>query len=109
MIRTVNLSLNKGTDFLKRFEVLDENLDPVDISGSVFVSKIRKNFDSRKFYSLGTTISGTETGVFYLTMNSVDSLYIPQGNYVYDVLVINNNNKTKLYEGIVYIQDTASR
>lgn len=108
MIRTVNLTINKGTDFLKKFEVLDESLDPVDVSNFQFISKIRKNNDSRKFYSLGTTVSGTEIGVFYLTLSSLDSIYIPQGNYVYDILSINNGIKTKLYEGIVYIQDTIS-
>jgi hypothetical protein len=108
MIRTVNLSINKGTNFLKRFEVIDENLDPINISSFAFVSKIRKNYDSRTFYSLGTTVSNTETGVFYLSLDSLSSLSIPQGNYVYDVLSINNGIKTKLYDGLVYIQDTIS-
>lgn len=108
MAQKVNLIIDQGCTFATSFDVNDDAGMPMDLTGYVGYSQIRKHYTSSNAVSF--TVSANSSGVVVLTMDSNTTNLLSAGRYVYDVELVSPANTTsRIVEGIVTITPQVTR
>ena len=101
-----NIVVNQGADFnLDLPPVTDASQNPQDLTDFSISSQIRKHYGANIYYSFTATAKSPATsGIINLNMTDIDTKKIPEGRYVYDVVITSDTGiKTRVFEGIVTI------
>lgn len=107
-VPAVNIVIEKNTDFSTNFK-LKRNGAPFDLTGYTFTSKLRKHYTSSTSYNFTVTLlTPLANGIIKVGMASSITATIPSGRYVYDVLATSTGITTKVIEGTVLVEGTAS-
>ena len=102
-----NIVIEQGFDFETTFE-LENSLtnEPLDLSSYVLPdSKLRKSYSSSTSYDFETRFVDEASGKFLISMGSSITSQLKPGRYVYDVLLISDENfKSIVVEGTVLVR-----
>lgn len=109
MATKANLVIDQGSTYIVEISLTDQNGDPLDLTGYVANSQIRKWYSSSNpAASFATTIYPPSTIVLSLNANQTSSLVA--GRYVYDVEATGANNAvSRIVEGIVTVTPQVTR
>ena len=106
-VENLNFTIEKGADFSKTLTTkLNGNI--VDLTGYTIVSKIRKHYASTTSYNFTTSVISAINGTLKVEMNDTITSTIPNGRYVWDLLITKNNITTKVFKGTIIIEGTVS-
>jgi len=101
MALKANIVIDQGTTFASDISILDENEDPIDLTGYLARGQIRKTYTSTTAVNFTTALA---EGVLVLSLTANQTANIVSGRYVYDVeLVDTTNTVVRILEGIVTI------
>jgi len=100
-----DLILNAGTDFRSNVDMLADDGTPIDLTGFVFQSQIRKSYYSiNATANIIMTVVDAANGNVSMTLDAANTANISPGKYVYDILVTNAANvKSRLAEGQITV------
>lgn len=106
----VNLVIEHGAHFSKVLELYNDLGEPFpDLESCSYVGKIKKTHLSSRSYDITCTPDDTE-GTLTLEVGPSALANADPGRYVYDVMMTDTSNTvTKLIEGIITLNPTASR
>ena len=112
----VNISISAGADFTQQFTVNNPDFSPVDITGFKFLAKLAKHPTSidamtctsgvpaYKYVSFDTAVEDGKKGIYSISMNAAKTALLPEGKYVYSVVLQNTGGeKSPAIEGIVFV------
>jgi hypothetical protein len=100
MAANLQISINRGETFKRKFTYKDANATPFNLTGWSGVGQIRITTDDIKFYNLTVSFNADRTdGVFYVGLSYEDTYKIPQIShdpvtpdfYIYDVFLIHTD------------------
>lgn len=104
-----NLLIDQGSDFSTEIDVLDDNGDPVVLTGFTGAAQMRKHYTSSTSTAFNVSINASE-GTVTLSMNAATSSTVTPGRYVYDCeLTSSSNVVSRLVEGIVTVTPQVTR
>lgn len=107
MATKANLVIDQGSTFASSIDILDENDEPVNLTGYSARGQIRKHYSSSNSVSFTTTVSNGSV-VISLTANQTTNMV--SGRYVYDIeLVDPANTVLRILEGIVTVTPEVTR
>ena len=105
-VETVNLRLDKGTNFNASFSPTVSSGGAMDLSNKTATSKLKKTPTSGTAYTFTSSIV---SNVIKLSMTPEETSVIPSGISVYDIIVTDQNGEiTKLFDGNISVYESAS-
>ena len=102
MSKKLNFVLEQATDFIINLPMVDNNGDPINLTGYTANSAMRRCYSSNTFVDFNTSINGN-TGTITLGLAANVSANLYPGRYVYDVNINNGTTTSRPYEGEVFI------
>ena len=112
----VNLNITAGTDFTQQFTVNSPDFGPVDITGFQFLANLAKHPTSidattstsgvpvYDYISFDTAVVDGEGGIYSISMDAKKTSLIPEGKYVYSVVLVNNSGeKSPAVDGLAFV------
>jgi hypothetical protein len=106
MATKVNLVIDQGTDFSTSIDLTNDDGTPTDLTNYTGEAKIKKHYTSSTSYAFAVSIDALQ-GKITLSANNTVTSSIPNGRYVYDLELTNNNvapaTISRIMEGIATI------
>ena len=100
----LNLTIEQGVDFEITITVRNQNNTPLNLLSYTAASKLRKHYTSTSFYPFTVTFVDRINGRIALSMNNALTSTIPEGRYVYDVILTSPNSlKSRVLQGTVMV------
>ena len=112
----VNINISAGTDFTQQFTVNNPDFTPVNITGFKFYAKLAKHptaIDAMtstsgtpvyNFVSFDTSVVDGVKGIYSISMDKKKTSLLPEGKYVYSVVIQNLSGETSpAVDGIVFV------
>jgi hypothetical protein len=108
-VPSINLTLDKGTDFSATFNVTNADGTPASLNNYIATAKIRKYPAAPSVQSFSTTITAA-IGEIQVSMASSITATLESGRNYYDVIITQGgtNKITKVFEGMILVNDTVS-
>jgi hypothetical protein len=104
-----NLVLDQATSFRTTLNIRDNDGNIVDLTGYTGSAEMKKHFLSNTFYTF-TVILNIQQGSVSIDMTHNQTSVIPDGRYVYDVLLRDNNGYfIRIMEGQVDVRPKVTR
>lgn len=105
MAQFIELDLDQGTDLSYNLDLTNDDGSPIDVTGYVFTSSIRKSYYSKSVTAnLTVTIADAANGNVVLSMNSDTTTAIRAGRYLFDIKQKDAaNTYTRIVEGIITV------
>jgi len=104
-----NLIIDQGTDYSTTINLADNEDSPIDLEGYTGRAQIRKYYTSLTAYDFQVDVTAN-TGQVTLSMVSNLTAQIPNGRYVYDINLIDENGiVSRIMEGLVTITPSATK
>jgi hypothetical protein len=104
-----NLVLDQATSFRTTLNIRDNDGNIVDLTGYTGSAEMKKHFLSSTFYTF-TVILNIQQGSVSIDMTHIQTSAIPDGRYVYDVLLRDNNGYfIRIMEGQVDVRPKVTR
>ena len=110
-VASLNLVLEKGTDFEATFDISGPDNGPVGLSSYTGISKIRKYPTSPKSTSFSVEIDTEfENQKIKISMGRSDTSDLSSGRNYFDVFLqdVGTGNILKVVEGTIIVQDSIS-
>jgi len=110
MAGIINLSLDQGVDFNVTITLQDSSNNPIDLTGYTGKSLLRQSYYcALNVFAITVAIPiPTNSGNIQLTIPASSTSYIPPGRYSYDVIITNNVLTTKVLQGIMVVNPSAT-
>lgn len=103
MATKANIIVDQGTTFSTSISLTDDDDNPVNLTGFIGRSKMKKHYTSSNSQSFTVSLSGS-TGIITLSLSDSQTANIIPGRYVYDVELISPTNVvSRIIEGIVTV------
>jgi len=103
MATKANIVIDQGTTFSTTINLTDDDDAPINLTGYIGRSKMKKHYTSSNSYSFAVSVGGS-TGVLTLSLSATQTSNIVPGRYVYDVELIDPSNVvSRIVEGIVTV------
>ena len=108
-VPSVNLTLDKGTDFSATFNVTNTDGTPFLLSNYTATAKIRKHPAATDYQAFHTTMT-VATGEIQVSMASSITSQLTAGRNYYDVIITQSGTGaiTKVFEGMILVNPTVS-
>ena len=104
-----NLYIEQGTTYSTTITLDDVYNNTYNLAGYTANSAIKKSYYSSNATAVFTTVINANTGTITLSMSAPVTSNISPGRYVYDTKITdNNNNVTRILEGIAEISPAVS-
>lgn len=101
--RSVNLTLEQGTDFTTTFIIKNPDGSVLPLTGYSAVAKMGKHPSATSTTSFTVNITAA-TGKVTITMSSTTTANLDPGRYYYDLVIENSGGtKTRVIEGMVLV------
>lgn len=98
-----NLLIDQGSSYSTTINLLDDNGDPVALTGYTANAQLRKTYTSLTATTFSVTL-GESDGTVELSLTANATSNLTPGRYVYDVLLTNPSSiKSRIVEGIVTV------
>lgn len=109
MASAINLSIDKGTNFEATFNLTNFDSSAANLTGYTATARIKKHPTATSYKSFSTVITSA-TGKIQISMGSTTTAELDSGRNYYDVIITNQSgtSKTKVFEGMVLVNDTIS-
>jgi len=105
-----NLLLEQGTTFLVTIVLDDIYGNNYNLTNFLATSQMRKSYYSANASAVFTTSINPTQGIITLSLDAPTTSNITSGRYVYDAVIVDqNNNVTRVLEGIVDVSPSVSR
>jgi hypothetical protein len=105
---SVNIVIEKGTDFSESFAITNYDGSIVPLTGCSAISKLKKYPESNTSYSFSTVVNQS-SGEIVISMGNTTTNSLDPGRYYYDIVVINpDTTKTRVVEGMVLLTPSVS-
>ena len=105
-----NLVINAGATFTQDFFLEDAASNAaLNLSTATVESQMRKWSGSATATSFVTSVVDASTGQLRLTLPASSTSSLKSGRYVYDVLLTNNGETTRVVEGMVLVREGVTR
>lgn len=105
-----SIVINQGSTFDLEFTLLDDDGNPVDLTGTSVRGQIRKTYSSTTpvatFTLVGTLSSD---GRVLLRLSATETANISSGKYVYDVEWVNGSTVSRILEGKVIVRPEVTK
>lgn len=110
MAAIAHLYVDQGATFNSTITVYDENGDPMDLTGYVVRSQMRRSYVSNNFVNFTVVISDAANGLISLSLDKDATASLKHGRYVYDVEVEDGGSVvTRVIEGTVFINPEVTK
>ena len=108
-VPSVNLTLDKGTDFEATFNVTNSDGTAFLLSNYSATAKIRKHPTATTYKTFSTSIT-VATGEIKVSMASTNTSQLTAGRNYYDLIITQTGSGkvTKVFEGMILVNDTVS-
>lgn len=106
-VPSVNLTIDKGTTFSTSIKLKRDGA-PIDLTDYTLSAKMRKHYNASSYYSFDAALQFPVQGIVTIGMASSITSTIPEGRYVYDLLITYDQHTFKAVEGNVIVKGTAS-
>jgi len=108
-VPTVNLTIEKGTDFEAVFNVTNSDSSIFSLTNYAAAAKIRKHSTSTSPRSFSTSIT-IATGEIKISMDAATTSLLSAGRNYYDVIITHNisGKIIKVFEGSIIVSETIS-
>lgn len=107
-VSVVNLTIQKGTDFEETFSLAAEDGSGLNLTNYSATAKLRKYPTSSTSYNFSTTITVADSTIKIIMSDTVTAT-LPAGRCYYDIILISSGGVvTKVIQGNVLVEETAS-
>lgn len=107
-VSVVNLTIQKGTDFEETFSLTAEDGAGLNLTNYSVAAKLRKHPTSSTSYSFSTTLTVADSTVKLIMPDTITAT-LPSGRCYYDILLTSSGGViTKVIQGNVLVEETAS-
>ncbi|OWK42213.1 hypothetical protein [Fimbriiglobus ruber] len=93
-----NITIDQGADYQRPFLILDENGNPVDLTGAYAAMQVSTAYGFPAVLTLTTSngglVIGGENGTITPVVSAAMTSPLVPGNYLYDVKLVFANGKT---------------
>ena len=104
MAATYNITIDKYADFLRTFEIKEDDL-VLDITGFTFDASLKENFQASTDVDFTCTITDTTNGLFTMALTDAQTGALDPGNWVYDLRMTDTTGKiTRLFQGRAFVK-----
>jgi hypothetical protein len=105
MATTSHLFIDQGSDYSSIVTVLSATNSPLNLTGYVAKSQLRKSYGSSVSYNITCTIQNAALGRVRLALTAAQTEAIPHGRWLYDVEITETatGKKKRVVEGIATI------
>lgn len=110
-----NFQIEQGADWPQEIAYIDENDDPVDLTGAVLHMQIRQSLSANTTLAnltigSGITVTNATLGQFKLSLTNAQTSNLPIGSAVYDLEILYpDNTKERLLQGGITIDGEVTR
>ncbi len=88
----IPITIYAGIDFTNTYTfTYDDDNSPIDLTGCVVCSELRRFDSSEKFASFEVDYVNLSSGVVKLDLSSEETIKLKQGRYYYDLLILDNS------------------
>lgn len=109
MATKANLVIDQGSTFSADLNLTDEYGAPLNLTGYVANSQMRKWYTSSNATATFTTSINANGGVLTLSLTSNQTSNITSGRYVYDVELNDGASISRIVEGIITVTPQVTR
>jgi hypothetical protein len=103
-----NITVSQNADFTRAFQLKQSNV-VVDLTGSSFEAKIKKNYNETASTSFTASVTNATAGLWEITLTDTQTAALAPGDQVYDVIMTDSAGvKTRLLQGKAYISPGVS-
>ena len=100
----LNLTIEQGVDFEITITVRNKNNSPLNLLSYTATSLLKKHYTSTSSYAFTVTFVDRINGRIALSMTDTLTSTIPEGRYVYDVILTSPNTlKSRVVQGMVMV------
>lgn len=111
MAKTIDLYLDKGTEFVAIFPpVTTSDGSVVNLTGYTVTSLMRRSYATRYAVQITAAITNASAGIIKLSLTNVETSGLAVARWVYDVMIENNTTHeiTKVFDGILTVNPSTS-
>jgi hypothetical protein len=108
-VTSINLTIEKGTDFEAIFIISAEDGSPLNFNSHTATAKIRKYPSSPISFDFDVSLNISESSI-KITMPREKTALLPNGRNYFDILLNNqvDNKVTKVVSGTIIVEETAA-
>lgn len=107
-VPSVNITIERGTDFESSFDMFTDSGRDIDISDYTGVAKVRKYPTSPSYTNFTVSISSDNR--ISMSMSAEDTATLEEGRNYYDLVLKSPTNLyTKVIEGMALVSPTVSQ
>jgi hypothetical protein len=108
-VTAVDLVLPQGTDFEQNFTLFNDDGNRLPLVGYAITSKLRKHYGATGVTTFTSSILDESLGVIRISLNKEQTSSLKPGRHYFDILVTSSSNiTTKVVEGMIIVEGTAS-
>jgi hypothetical protein len=105
---SVNLTIDKGTDFEATFNLSNSDSSIANLSGASIVARIKKHPTATSYKSFSSTIT-IATGKVKISMAASVTSELTSGRNYYDIILTDGSGTvSKVIQGMVLVNDSVS-
>lgn len=110
MTITTNLIINQGSSFSQTLNYVDDQGDPVNLTGYFLRGYIKETYSSTNAFALTLNYANAAVGSITVTLSSQDTSFLDGKRYVYDIEGYQSSSDIiRLFEGIVTVNPGVSQ
>ena len=105
-----NIYIDQGSKFSVPVDLSNADGTPTNLTGFTFRSELKRSYYSLTGVSISAVSETPTSGQIILSLTSAQSLALKPGRYVYDVVMIDDEDEeTRVVEGIVTVNPAVSK
>lgn len=109
MALKANLLIDQGATLLTQFLMVDQDADPISLSGYTPTGQLRRHYTSSNSVAF-TCEANTSAGIISIGLTANQTANLVAGRYVYDVELIDSDGVvTRIVEGIATVTPQVTR
>jgi hypothetical protein len=103
MSATYNITINQNSDFIRSFQVKENNVI-LNITGYTFTASTKEATYSTTKVDFVTSVTDGPAGVFTVSLTDAVTAAMDPGTWVYDVLMTDTSGKvTRMLQGNAFV------
>jgi hypothetical protein len=108
-VTSVNLTIEKGTDFEATFIITAEDGSPLNFNSHTAIAKIRKYPSSPTSFNFNVNLNISQSSI-RIFMSKETTALLSSGRNYFDILTVYqvDNSVRKVVSGTIIVQDTVS-
>jgi hypothetical protein len=109
MATTKNLVIDQGATFSANIQFLDNNKNPISLTGYSARSQMRRSYSSANATTFTANITNATTGNVSISLTSSQTANLIAGRYIYDIEANIADTIVRIVEGIVTVNPGVTR